>query len=94
MKPMHTTAAIELVQEETARVRAELDAFDEFIEAARDISPNADPRSASQPAVRADGYGTGTCQGRKILSAYQDTVMAVPHYENDYGDTIKERALA
>lgn len=80
-------AAIELVTAEIDTIETEKDAFESFRTRLRHLEPN---RSAS---VGNGGTLTtaSSFQGvdpRAVRAAYRDTVLAMDHYEDDYGEPL------
>ncbi|WP_224337013.1 DUF7260 family protein [Haloprofundus halobius] len=76
-----------LVREERRRTVDEREAFRAFAERLRDIQPATG--RAVPAAVRGTNAGdAGPKAAKRVLDAYRQTVMAVPHYEAEYGDTI------
>jgi len=81
--------AIALVEEEIDLIRRERDALDRFLVRLRDTESDS---------FDSTGHGlglvtgvTGTSDGlRTVRRAYRETVMATPHYESEYGDTLRE----
>jgi exonuclease VII small subunit len=82
--------AVETVREERNELQAERNAFDAFIDevnaiAAVEQSPTLDPHQS--------GIMLSTpkeAQLKEVRQAYEATVMAVAHYEEEYDDTITE----
>lgn len=90
--------AQQTVTEEYRRVSAELDAFDAF-EAKVEAIPTdqmattvGSPGSQTNTMVRASGTGLGASHGglHAVKRAYESTVMAVAHFEQDYDETYRE----
>lgn len=86
---------------ERRRVLAERDAFEEFADrvSALDPAPTGSAASGfdgSMAAVRTvQGVGgDGDVRLRRVLAAYRDTVMSVPHYREEYDETIPESLAA
>jgi hypothetical protein len=89
---------------ERRRVLDERDAFEEFA----DRVSGLDPAPASSTASSLDGpaatvrtvstngvNGVGTdVRLRRVLVAYRDTVMSLPHYREEYDETIPESLAA
>ncbi|EMA66408.1 DUF7260 family protein [Halorubrum kocurii] len=90
---------------ERRRVLDERDAFEEFA----DRVSGLDPAPASSTASALDGPATavrtvstvnrGKGAGddvrlRRVLAAYRDTVMALPHYREEYDETVPESLAA
>ena len=93
--------AVDAGQRERHRVLAERDAFDEFADrvAALDSAPagsTAPSFDGSSVAVRTVDRVTPTSDVRlkRVLAAYSDTVMAGPHYREEYDETIAESLAA
>jgi uncharacterized membrane protein YhdT/DNA repair exonuclease SbcCD ATPase subunit len=82
-------AAVPIVTEERERIRAERDAFDDFIERVQALDPDQQ-HLASHPQQMPVLSSSNTDHLQQVREAYEDTVMAVPHYEEDYGDTVDE----
>lgn len=89
--------ARELCNRERQRTRDELDAFDRFVDHVRDI-PATSAASAVEPAGVApivQGHaGAGQASAPKVRDAYEETVMGVEHFDEDYDETIGEHMSA
>lgn len=89
-------AARDACREERRRVRREIDAFDAFIDFLGSLEPPA--RSVPSDATGAVALSTGGLSRDdrldRILETYRETVMAVSHYDEDYGDTVLESVAA
>jgi hypothetical protein len=79
-------AARTVVAEERACVRAEYEAFDAFDRRIADLPTVA---AATGPPLVTDPRPADPSLAR-IRTAYEETVMGVPHYEAEYGDTVAE----
>lgn len=79
-------AAAEAVDEERARVRAEREAVDAFH---RRVAGLSTATVRTSPPAMLDPHGSPQSAAR-VRTAYVETVMAVPHYETAYGDTVAE----
>lgn len=86
---------------ERRRVLDERDAFVEFaerVEALNPVGPESAAASAAEPptvehhAARPASAGDVTL--RRLLSIYDETVMSVPHYEEEYDETVSESLAA
>ncbi len=89
---------------ERRRVLDERDAFEQFA----DRVATFDPAPVESSATAFDGGGAGAYQIdnasgtgsrgdvklRRVLAAYRDTVMSLPHYRNEYDETIPESLAA
>lgn len=82
-----------LCERELRRTRAEYDAFDRFIDRARRITPvtgtPSPPAESAAPVLQRQR--TRPAGGLDALTrAYEETVMAVPHFEEEYDETVAE----
>jgi hypothetical protein len=83
-------AALEAVERERRRCVDELAAFESFGSAVSDLSP-----AAAAGPVPALGPTSGDGDDvRTVRRAYERTVMSVPHYEDDYGESFAENVAA
>ena len=91
-------AARRTLRRERERTADEREAFVAFRRAVRDVPARDRPASSAPPLVPAT---TGLSAGpsgevrspagtRTVREAYERTVMGVPHYEEEYGDTLVE----
>lgn len=82
--------AIEIVRKERARTRAERDTFDTFIQRidTTPVTQESPPRDTPQRIIRNSPAETDHLQ--QIQQAYEDTVMDVAHYDEEYDDTVAE----
>lgn len=90
-----TEAAIEVTDREIEYTTAERDAFRSF----RSRLERVDPTPASAARARPAGVGgvalvggdrPSDSAGEAVRTAYRGTVMAVPHFDREYGDTLRE----
>ena len=92
--------AVDADQRERRRVLAERDAFEGFADRVADLDPAPTGSTApgfdgSMAAVRTvDRAGGDDVRLRRVLAAYRDTVMSVPHYREEYDETIPESLAA
>ena len=82
-----------LCDQELRRTRAEYDAFDRFIDRARGITPSTDatevPMGGQAPLIqRQSAASNGSLD--VLVAAYEDTVMGVPHFEEEYNETVAD----
>ena len=88
--------AREAVARETARTRAERDAFERFRRRVVDIEAGevarATPRAAGTDALATPAGGSGADDAglAETRRAYRETVMATPHYQEEYDETLTE----
>jgi hypothetical protein len=80
------TAAADRLAVERRRIEDEIAAFAAFERAVGDIEPAADGDGPLAVHTRA-AVSTQSDGLEAVRSAYERTVMAVPHYGEDYGDT-------
>lgn len=88
----HSRDAIARVREEIAFIRDELEAFERFkqrVECVPCVSSARSGTVVSDGAVAAESTAMASSVTR-LKQAYQSTVMSVPHYESEYGDTYEE----
>lgn len=89
-------AALAIVAEEIDIVGAERRAFESFLDRLEDCEPATQPAGAT--GSLADSGVTSTLVGqsatsggaRQVPTAYRETVMAVPHYDSEYDDSLVE----
>ena len=78
---------------ETRRTRREAVAFDRFATRVRDVDPvvsrTAAARVGSVLVATDDRTGSGR-RIREITATFRDTVMSVPHYDEEYGESLAE----
>jgi len=86
----HVNRARTAVAEERTSVAAERDAFEAFDRRVAEISAVA---TSSSPPLLTDPRPSGASLER-VRTAYAETVMSVPHYEIEYGDTVAESLAA
>jgi hypothetical protein len=85
-----TDAALDAVADERATLRDERDALVTFDRRVADISTVT---LSTGPPLVADPQLSGQSLSR-LRTAYAETVMATPHYEAEYGDTVAESLAA
>ena len=76
---------------ERQAVTAELEAFDAFVDRIEAV-PAREPAPAGE--VHGLDRGEGGTGLAAVRDAYEGTVMSVPHYDEDYGDTYRESVVA
>ncbi|GAB7009349.1 DUF7260 family protein [Halorubrum trueperi] len=85
---------------ERARVLDEREAFEEFADRVSSFEPvpagsTATALDGPVAAVRTvDRMGGADVKLRRVLAAYRDTVMSLPHYRREYDETIPESLAA
>lgn len=93
----HIERAEEIVETEREYIQAEIEAFDRFLVRVADIPSEVRTVSSTQATtVQSVGSTAGGAAGRldALTAAYRETVMAVPHYDEEYGDTLAESLSA
>lgn len=89
-EPLDT--AIERVEQERSEVALECTAFEKFADRVATLSPASPTESSlSSVTVLSDPPTTETATLRQD---YRDTVMAVPHYGDVYGESLMENVVA
>ncbi len=89
--------ARERVRRERSEVRAEIEALGEFDErlAAIPVEPSPSPDAVRGPPGLSPGLDrTPSPALGRVREAYRETVMAVPHYERVYGESLAENLAA
>ncbi|MFC5278946.1 hypothetical protein ACFPM1_09290 [Halorubrum rubrum] len=87
---------------ERRRVTDEHDAFEEFADRVAALDPcpaeATDPSAAAVSqlvgARRAGGSAVGDVRLRRVLDTYRDTVMSLPHYSEEYDESVAESLAA
>jgi len=90
-EPRSVPAALRArLESERRAVTEEIDAFDAFVDRIQEL-----PAEAPTPAdgVRGIGYRSGGSGLERVKAAYEETVMCVSHYDQDYGDTYRESVV-
>jgi len=91
--------ATEACRGERSRVLAERDAFESFADRVGSLEPapaKSTTATLGGPVARVhtvDGAGSDVTL-RRVLAAYRDTVMSLPHYEREYDETLPESLAA
>jgi len=86
--------ALELLDREVTYASDERSAFERFRSRVRTL----DPTSPRHPGVRAGGGGVVALEtaappdaaARTVRQAYDETVLSVPHFEAEYGETLRQ----
>ncbi|WP_418281990.1 DUF7260 family protein [Halorubrum sp. DTA98] len=93
--------AKECCREERRRVVDERDAFEEFADRIETLDPT--PMDATTAAIdgpvvgvqRGSGFATpGDVRLRRVVDAYTETVVSLPHYREEYDETVAESLAA
>ncbi len=86
--------AKEVLDKEARLVERERVAFERFLARVREMGANSqatvESNPAGGPAVATMRESTPSEGLRAVRTAYRETVMAVPHYDREYGDTLGE----
>lgn len=97
--PSHVRSAREIVATERQRTGTERDAFAQFADriaafdvAAVDSATELDQPVATQPAFQSDSQAA--TQLVDARDAYRETVMSVPHYAEEYDESLQEHVAA
>jgi len=100
----HIERALDIVGAETALLRRERKAFERFLrrvetaqvgtaagEAAGQTAPGGSGGAPANSTLVAGDVPDGL---KEVRTAYRETVMAVPHYGREYGESLAEHAAA
>jgi hypothetical protein len=82
-----------VLRRERRRTVDEREAFDALRAAVRDTPTEraqSVPPESPAPSVLSGATNTGSNGATAVRRAYERTVMAVPHYEEEYGDALRE----
>jgi len=82
--------AIDIIDEERVRTRAERDAFDAFINCIKTSPAGSAPLPMNPQRSVVGGETRRGNQLQELREAYRKTVMGVAHYEEEYDDTLAE----
>lgn len=84
----HIKTARSLLEEERERIAAEAEAFASFARRVADIDVQSHPLTDGGPTATTT-IGTPPDDGvEAVRDAYRDTVMSVPHYEEEYDESL------
>lgn len=86
----HSRAAMDRVREEMEFIRDEIDAFRRFDRRVERIPCVSDAQSGGATPGGTLAVQSNASPPSELKRAYQSTVMAVPHYESEYGDSFEE----
>jgi hypothetical protein len=98
----HISEAIGVAREEQNRIKAEKDGFEHFMQRITTMEPATQRSTTSETTdpsisqmVHTSGMtyevkSTNKSSLRAVREAYRETVMDVPHYEQDYGESLKQ----
>ncbi|WP_242492759.1 DUF7260 family protein [Halogeometricum borinquense] len=91
----HLEEATQLIRRERRRSVDERQAFRAFRSAVADVRPTATAGKTGGPlTTKSLTYGSASPSLDTIRREYERTVMAIPHYEDEYGDTYTESVTA
>ena len=82
--------ALKAVQEEQKRTRDEREAFTAFIDQVKATSSKQSQVKTGPLQSTAGLLTPSATTHNRVQQAYEETVMAVPHYEEEYNDTVAE----
>lgn len=94
--PAHVRSAIDIVETDHERTTTERDAFAKFADCLSDLDVSSvdlrpdHPHQAPVQTLVASEPPACASQLARVRDAYCDTVMGVPHYEEDYDDSLPE----
>lgn len=101
----HVERALDVVEAETALLERERNAFERFLRRVEDVRVAAPAASGGGGRIVPEGSGAAPARStlvtgdapdglREVRTAYRETVMAVSHYDREYGETLAEHAVA
>ena len=79
------------LESEQRAVTAEIEALDAFVDRIEGVPVRT---QAPVGRIRGPDHGGGRPGLEQVREAYEETVMSVPHYDTDYGDTYRESVVA
>lgn len=86
------TRAADAVASERKEVQAEIDAFLSFIDRVSELEPTQSTTGA--PTSRSLSHATRADTGRRLRTAYEETVVSVEHYDRVYDEPLTEHVAA
>jgi hypothetical protein len=96
--PSYVRSAHEVVATERRRTSAERDAFAKFADRIADLESSAaspaseDTPAAARPFLQPDSHAD--TQLARSRDAYRETIMSVPHYDEEYDESLREHLTA
>jgi hypothetical protein len=99
----HIERALDIVEAEAALLRRERDAFERFLRRVDQVQVGTAAEATGQPTPGASGavpaqstLVTGDAPDglEEVRTVYRETVMAVAHYDREYGESLAEHAAA
>ena len=78
------------LESEQRAVTAEIEALDAFVDRIEGVPVRT---QAPVGRIRGPDHGGGRPGLEQVREAYEETVMSVPHYDADYGDTYRESVV-
>ncbi|EMA54285.1 DUF7260 family protein, partial [Halococcus salifodinae] len=95
--PTHVRSAIAVVETDHERTITERDAFarfadcvSEFEVSSVDLHPDHAQQAPAQTLVAPETAARAKSPLARVRDAYRDTVMGVPHYDEEYDDSLPE----
>jgi hypothetical protein len=86
----NVVAARESAEDERERLRAEADALGRFAAQVAELDTGgAGGAVAANPGATTVAGSTGHRELHRVREAYRTTVMAVPHYDEEYGESLE-----
>lgn len=86
-------SALATIDHERDCIEIERDAFREFANEIQELSLSAQQTQGTQTA-RVTDTGTNRAVLAAVRESYRETVMSIPDYEKQYGETLKENLTA
>lgn len=89
----YVTEAVSNIEREEEQLTTERDAFYAFTDDIRTVSVPVQ-QSVGVTAVQLAAPSAGEDQLRTVRNAYRETVMSVPHYDEEYGEALRKNMAA
>ncbi|PSP76403.1 hypothetical protein BRC81_12295 [Halobacteriales archaeon QS_1_68_20] len=90
----HVRSARSVTSDERERVRREAKAFTAFADRITDLEAGPAGGSPRRVGTATLVESTTTTSLQDVADAYRETVMAVPHYESEYGEPLAQNMAA
>jgi len=87
------SASMSVLTRERTELTAEIEAFEAFADRLVEIEPTATTALSNRSLVTAGG-GTPADSMARVRTAYQETVMDVPHYDEMYAESLATNVAA
>lgn len=86
-------SAFDSITTEQDRINTEINAFESFAEQIRTLSVPKQAQTATN-IMAVQEFSPHITQNQRILELYQKTIMEVPHFEEDYNESIQQSMIS